>query len=207
MPVSWRSHLLATAFIITGTTAIADPGYYYGGGLSFGRATSVATFGGESSGTSPALGLTFGYRFENGNAFFGPEADIDLFFGSELDFSGFTCAAGAVGPYYCTRDAVIRLRGIYGQSLNNGLEWFGSGGVGFMVGDGAVAPSGVSDRGVNAGFTLGLGLQKTLGRGMLRGEVIYDRFDTSLTKPTIGITEYEPDYEATTLKVSYIISF
>jgi len=143
MPMSWRSHLLATTFIITGTAAIADPGYYYGGGLSFSRATSFSGFFTESSDTSPALGLTFGYRFENGNAFFGPEADIDLFFGSEFEFAGTTCAAGgAAGPYYCTRDAVIRLRGIYGQSLNNGLEWFGSGGVGIMVGDGAVAPSG-----------------------------------------------------------------
>jgi len=102
---------------------------------------------------------------------------------------------------------VIRLRGIYGQSLSNGLEWFGSGGIGIMVGDGATSPS-TTDRGVNAGFTVGAGLQKSLGRGMLRGELIYDRFDTSLTKPTSlkGI-EYEPDYEATTVKVSYIISF
>ncbi|WP_428545541.1 hypothetical protein [Profundibacter sp.] len=151
--------------------------------------------------------LTFGYRFEKGNAFYGPEADIDLFLGSELEYNNSPCSAGAFGPYYCSRDAVIRLRGIYGQSLNNGLEWFGSGGVGIMIGDGAVAPSGITDKGVNAGFTIGLGLQKSIGRGMLRGEVIYDRLNTSLTKPAIGVTEYEPDYEATTMKISYILSF
>ncbi len=208
MSYSLKHLLLSATIVFSATAATADQGYYYGGGLSFSRANSVSDFGNESTGTSPALGLTFGYRFEKGNAFYGPEADIDLFLGSGLEFNNTPCSAGAAGPYYCSRDAVIRLRGIYGQSLSNGLEWFGSAGLGIMVGDGAVAPSGITDKGVNAGFTVGLGLQKSIGRGMLRGEIIYDRLNSSLTKPTdAGGFEYEPDYEATTMKISYILSF
>ena len=208
MSYSLKHLLLSATIIFSATAATADQGFYFGGGLSFSRANSDDSFGSESTDTSPALGLTFGYRFEKGNAFYGPEADIDLFLGSDFEFNNTPCSAGAIGPYYCSRDAVIRLRGIYGQSLSNGLEWFGSGGVGIMIGDGAVAPSGITDKGVNAGFTVGLGLQKSIGRGMLRGEVIYDRLNSSLTKPTEARGfEYEPDYEATTMKISYILSF
>ena len=213
MSYSIKPFLLSATIIVSATAATADQGFYYGGGLPFSRAYSqdgpAPIFGNfESSETGPALGLTFGYRFEKGNAFYGPEADIDLFLGSNFEFNNNPCSArGSSGPYYCARDAVIRLRGIYGQSLSNGLEWFGSGGVGIMIGDGAVAPSGITDKGVNAGFTVGLGLQKSIGRGMLRGEVIYDRLNTSLTKPSRGGPEYEPDYQATTIKISYILSF
>ena len=207
MKTSINSHIVSVIIIFSGTTAIADTGYYYGGGLSFSRAYSESNDGKESSETGPALGLTIGYRFENGNAFYGPEADIDIFLNSEFEFSNSTCTAGAAGPYYCTRNAVIRLRGIYGQNLNNGLEWFGSGGIGIMVGEGAINFSS-TDRGVNAGFTLGVGLQKSIGRGMLRGELIYDRFNSSLKNPSIsGGPEYKPDYQATTMKISYILSF
>ncbi len=212
MKPAMKSYLLSTALVIAGTVANADTGFYYGGGLSFSRAYSqdgpAPGFGNlESSETNPALGLTIGYRFEKGNAFYGPEMDADIFLNSEFEFSSFPCATRAFGPYYCSRDAVIRLRGIYGQKLNNGLEWFGSGGVGILFGDGASTPA-TTDRGVNAGFTIGVGLQKSIGRGKLRGEVIYDRLNSSLTKPTdAGGREFEPDYQATTIKFSYILSF
>ncbi len=211
MSYSIKPFLLSATIILSATAATADQGFYYGGGLSFSRAYSqdaapfpfVPT---ESTETSPALGLTFGYRFEKGKTFYGPEADIDLFLGSEFEFNNNPCSVRADGPYFCSRDAVIRLRGIYGQSLNNGLEWFGSAGLGIVIGEGATSPMS-TDGGVNAGFTVGLGLQKSLGRGMLRGEVIYDRLNSSLTKPSNAVTEYEPDYQATTMKISYILSF
>ena len=204
-----KTCLLSSALALTVTAATADPGYYFGGGLAYGTADSQSQGGGAISDASGgAVGLTFGYRFENPTSFSGVELDADLFISGDFaeSITGTECSAGfAAGAYYCKRKATIRLRGIYGQSMANGMEWFGALGLGVMTGDGAIGPGGNTDRGVNGGVTVGLGLQKRLNAGgMLRGEVIYDKFDNTLTKPA-GL--YEPDYEATTLKVSYIISF
>ena len=209
MKLALKPCLVSSILALTAATATADPGYYYGIGLAYSAADSEAFAGGGrfSDANGAALGLTFGYRFESTNAFYGPELDADLFLSGDLanSITGVECSGGATGPYYCNRKATIRLRGIYGQSMANGLEWFGALGLGVMIGDGAIHPSGITDRGVNGGVTVGLGLQKRLNAGgMLRGEVIHDRFNNTLTKP-IGMGE--PTYKATTLKVSYIMNF
>lgn len=209
MKITLKTCLISSVLALTATAATADPGYYYGIGLAYSAADSESGPGPGSSSDAngAAVGLTFGYRFENASAFYGPELDADLFISGDFaeSITGIECSGGALGPYYCKRKATIRLRGIYGQSMGNGLEWFGALGMGVMMGDGAINPGGATDRGVSSGVTVGLGLQKRLNAGgMLRGEVIHDRFTNTLTKP-IGLGE--PTYEATTLKISYIMNF
>ena len=206
-----KTLILSTSILVSGSVAFADTGFYLGGNISYSEASSTFRSSFESTENTAAIGLTLGYRFEKGTAFFGPEADIDLFLNSDFeDSNGIPCTIRASAPYYCERDATIRLRGVYGQSLNNGLEWFGTAGIGFMTGKGAVGPGPASrDRGVSSGVTVSLGLQKALSeRTMLRGEIIYDDFSHSVTKPTDpGGFVADPSYQATTFKIGYILKF
>jgi len=206
-----KTLLLSTSIFLLGSSAYADTGFYLGGSISYSDASSTFHSTNESTESNAAIGFTLGYRFEKGTAFFGPEADIDLFLNSDFsDSAGIPCSINASAPYYCERDATIRLRGVYGQSLNNGLEWFGTAGVGFMTGKGAVGPSPADrDRGVNMGLTVSLGLQKTISqRAMLRAEIIYDDFSNTITNPTIpGVFVADPEYQATTFKIGYILKF
>ena len=185
-----------------GQIALAD-GPYYGGGLAIYSSKSAEATGSpvESEDVYGAIGATVGYRWDRGTTFFGLEADADIAFNSDFEYANVECSVAADGPYYCEHDATLRLRGVIGGPVG-AFEGFASLGVAAMQGQGATSPT-TTDRGVNTGYTVGLGLQNDLANGKMRYEIVYDNFENTTTKPG-GI--YEPDFESVSFKVSYLFN-
>lgn len=155
----------------------------------------------ESEDTYGAIGGTIGYRWDQPTAFFGAEADLDIAFGSDFEASGTECSDGATGPYYCEHNATLRLRGVVGAPLG-GFEGFASLGFAAMQGQGATSPT-TTERGVNTGYTFGLGLQNDMGAGKLRYELVYDNLENVSTNPNGG---GDPTFESVSLKVTYLFN-
>lgn len=199
--------LLHILFSIPAGLALAQPSaaqdFYFGAGLGYASASSSE--GGGGGATSEAdfgvIGLTVGYRWELAAMFAAAEIDADLSLGAEFSEGPDACLTDASGPYFCTHDATVRLRGLVGAPVGGGgFEAFASAGLVAVMGTSAIETSDQMDN-TNLGYTIGLGLQRGLaGGGMLRGELIYDRADNSLTEPN----GYDPDFEAVTLKVTYL---
>lgn len=185
---------------ILATSAVeAEDGFYAGLGLGAGWGESD---GGDSAGSLGNVGLTLGFRQDMDGFFWGGEIDSDLSFHDLLESSGVSCDTQAFGPYYCTHDATLRFRGVIGTELMDGLELFGTFGIGVMEGQGAIDIS-ATDSATTAGFTGSLGVQMDLGPGTLRGEVIYDNFTHNLEPAAI----YTPTWSETSAKVTYLIGF
>lgn len=195
------SALVALALLAAGPSG-AD-GIYYGVGLGYGSAKSgTGTFGPESSKADLGLmGLTLGYRFDRPKMFFAGELDSDLHLSGTFHdtVTGNTCAAGANGPYYCSHDATVRLRGLVGAPMANGYDVFGSLGLVHVIGTSATDTFTHANVGSN-GFTVGFGIQhKMQGRGVARFELIYDQANASN-----GPGGYTPKYNAVTLKATWL---
>lgn len=193
--------LCALAMLAAGPAAAGD--FYYGLGLGYGHAKSgTGTFGSAASKANLSLlGLTLGYRVDRTKVFFGGELDGDVRLGGTFhdQASGSTCTTGANGPYYCSVDSTLRLRGIVGTSLSNGYEVFGSLGVVQVNGTSAVGPT--SQANVRStGFTIGIGAQRAMPKyGVGRLELIYDKADSSNNPGG-----YDPKYNSVTLKASWL---
>lgn len=201
-----------TLGLLTTTAASAD-GIYYGFGLGLTSAESEQGGGGVgfSEIDTPMLGVTTGYKWNVNSGFAGLEMDADLSFGSSLEntISGATCssAAGATGAYFCSHDATVRFRGVYGRDVGNGWNIFGALGYGFVSGTGATSTT-TSDDAITGGITAGIGAQKQFGAGTLRIEFIHDNFSDGLKKASPGPgVSYTPTWEANTLKATYLINF
>ncbi len=195
--------------VMTATGVQAEEGLYGGIGLSYSSVESFDNlFGITSEDEGAAFGMTLGYRSEKAQFFFGPELDADIFLDDELESIGTPCASVAFGPYYCTRSAVFRLRGVVGHAFANGYELFGTAGYGVVIGQGATS-SFTTDRGISGGLTASLGVQRDLASGSaLRVEAIYDDFSDTLVRPDDGFGfSYEPQYEAKSVKVTYLKAF
>lgn len=198
------------ATVLAATAAAADPGFYYGVGLGYSMMESKESDlpGADASEEKAGLiGLTLGYRWENASIFYGAELDGDFSFGTDFEnsMSGTPCSVSASGPYWCSHDATLRLRGVVGQALPNGLEMFGSLGLAIVFGESAVQEI-PRDNVASTGFTVGIGVQQPFARGgMGRLELIYDRADNS-NGPTLGPGNpvYDPTFEAFTLKATYL---
>lgn len=199
---SVRFAVAATALAGFGQASFAD-GLYYGAGIAVYNATSEQTPGAgfESEDTYGAIGGTIGYRFDQPTTFFGAEADLDIAFGSDFEVFGTACSVAASGPYYCEHNATLRLRGIVGAPFGN-FEGFASLGFAAMQGQGATSAT-TTNRGVNTGYTVGLGLQNDMGSGKLRYELVYDNLENVSTNPGGG---GEPTFEAVSLKVTYLFN-
>jgi hypothetical protein len=196
--------LLSAAFA---TPSLAEDGLYYGLGLGSSSMTSEFSglFGAKSSLDSVVLGVTFGYRRDAGSMFFAAEMDGDLSLGQEFIGGTFNlpCApANAQGPYHCTHDMTVRLRGVVGTQIG-AYEVFGSLGAVQVRGTSAVNVAQTDDV-INTGHTFGLGIQRPLGTGTGRLELIYDRASND-NGPNDGLGNvYSPDYEAVTLKATFL---
>ena len=208
---------LTVATTLAGATIAQADGLYLGFGLGYAQLDSKAdgpagTYGsGASELKAPMVGLTAGYRWDLSSGFAAVEGNIDLSTkkGFTNTVNGNACPTpGATGAYYCSHKSTIRLRGIYGMPVGTGWELYGALGVGAMVGDGATDISYV-DKGMNVGVTAGLGVQRDLGRGKLRVELVYDNFNTSKIHPTVSLggLKYDPTYKATSFMASYIFQF
>jgi opacity protein-like surface antigen len=195
--------IIAAALCLgTANAAAAQEGFYFGLGVGATSGKSQAEFGGTSKDTYGALGGVVGYRWESTGFFFGAELDGEAALGSKYAYAGVPCALGANGPYYCEHTGTLRLRGVVGGSLNANYEGFATLGGAAMSGKGAINPGGLTDKGINTGYTVGLGIQRGLNSGAkIRAEVIYDKLDSTRTKPN-GL--YVPKYQGTSLKVTYI---
>lgn len=198
---SATTSLFALAMLAAGPAAADD--FYYGVGLGFSDVNSgTGSFGTQASDADLSmLGLTLGYRVDRAKVFFAGELDGDVNLGGTFqdDVSGNTCAAGASGPYYCSHNSTLRLRGVVGTPLANGYEIFGSLGVVQVTGKSAVNT--FAEQSVQStGFTVGVGAQRKMpsfGTGRL--ELIYDEANSS-NNPS----GYEPKYQAMTLKASWL---
>lgn len=190
---------VCAAVLLAGSAVQAEDGFYLGLG---GGAGSGQSDGGDSAGTLGNVGLTFGYRQDMDGFFWGGEIDSDLSFYDNLENSGDPCSVIAHGPYYCTHDVTVRFRGVLGTELTDGVELFGTFGVGLMEGQGAIDPN-ATDSATTAGFTGSLGAQMDLGPGTIRGEIIYDNFSHNLESAAI----YSPTWSETSAKVTYLIGF
>ncbi len=198
-----RILLVAALCVGAASAATAQQGWYFGIGAGGTSGKSLGEFGGTSKDSYPIIGGVAGYRWEQPNVFFGGELDGELAIGSKYAFGGVPCTGGANGPYYCEHNGTLRLRGVIGGSLSGMYEGFATLGVAAMSGKGAISGAGNTDTGVNTGFTVGAGVQRSLNNGgKVRAEVIFDRLDNTTTKPD-GI--YNPDYEAVSVKVTYIL--
>lgn len=191
---------------------MAESGVYFGTGFSY-RSMSAHSFKDEKRYVQrkrAAHDMVLGFRTDTGNAFYGPEINIERFLRGNFTDRLYQkdCAAVQDTSFYCSRRSTYRLRGIYGRKLDRGLETYVALGIGVMKGYGARHQGKVS-LGINAGISMGLGMQVALGnRGMLRGEVTHDIFNMVVKHPYgPGETRYSPSYEATTIKISYIYAF
>jgi hypothetical protein len=193
--------IFALAILAAGPAAAGD--FYYGAGLGYTHAKSGSgSFGTAASNADLSmLGLTLGYRVNRAKVFFAGELDGEVNLGGKFhdDVSGNTCASGAGGPYYCSHDSTLRLRGIVGTQLNNDYEIFGSLGVVQVRGKSAVGPV-TQDSVRSTGFTIGIGAQRKMPKyGVGRLELIYDKANSSNNPGG-----YDPKYQAVTLKASWL---
>lgn len=197
--------LLSAAFA---TPSLAEDGLYYGLGLGSSSMSSDVEWNAfkKSSLDSAVLGVTFGYRRDAGSMFFAAEMDGDLSLGQEFigDANNLPCApANARGPYHCTHDTTVRLRGVVGTQIG-AYEVFGSLGAVQVRGTSAVNVAQTDDV-INTGHTFGLGIQRPLGTGTGRLELIYDRASNDNgPKHVLFGTVFSPDYEAVTLKATFL---
>ncbi len=191
--------------LTTATIASAQTSYYVGGGLAYTDAVTTSNLNpaSTSSGDLFGLGITIGLRSDTGSMFYGAEIDGEVSVSGEIrnDSSTNTCADGADWARYCDQTATVRLRGIVGTDIS-GYEVFGSLGYGLMTGDAAVDTF-ATDTGVSGGVTYGIGMQTQFGSGLVRFEVIRDEFTTTIVSPQ----GYNPTWQATTVKASYIYQF
>ncbi|WP_457647872.1 hypothetical protein [Profundibacter sp.] len=154
--------------------------------------------------------MVLGYRLENGRFFYGPEINVERFrrgWFTDTKASQ-SCEAIQQSSYYCARRSTYRVRGIFGRKVGQNAEVYAALGMGVMKGYGAIR-QGRTSLGINAGVTVGLGVQyRILKNGMLRAELVYDNYDLVVQHPTgLDGERYSPSYEATTIKVSYILNF
>ncbi len=182
---------------------------YYGGGLTYthGESTEVE-FGFTATLDASMLSLIVGQRYGSGSGstFWGWEANADFSFGADTDGPGdyTTCETGlgSVGHYLCQQRATVRLVGVYGTTLANGMEVFGTAGFGALRGDFAT-DNFTSASGVVYGATVSLGLSREVATNMaVRGEVIYDMFGTA--NQSDG---YLSDYTGTSVRLALIRKF
>lgn len=187
--------------VLAGQAALAD-GPYYGVGLAVYSSTSepAPDAGFESEDVYGAIGGTVGYRWDGGASFGGVEADLDIPFGSDFEYDGTPCSTAAAAPYYCEHNATLRLRGVFGRAMG-AFEGFASFGMAVMQGEGADSET-TTSRGVNTGYTVGLGLQSDAGAGKVRYEIVYDNLENVSTNPDGG----DPTFESVSLKVSYLFN-
>lgn len=204
-------HVLATAAVmgaLAGPAAAQD--FYWGVGIGITDATSEpnAVTTNESEATFGTLGLTGGFRWDTPTMFYAAEANLDIGLGADFDdaVTGLPCETSAAGPYYCSQEATLRLRGLLGTDIGGGYELFGSLGFAAMQGQGAISPF-AQDRGINSGYTVGVGVQRAMAGGtMHRLELIYDNLSNTIESPTDGITSYDPDYEAVSLNYTFLFN-
>jgi hypothetical protein len=204
LKVSFRLAAVCAALLIAVPATQAEDGLYAGLGLGAGWGQSDGP--GGSAGTLGNFGLTLGYRQDMDSFFWGGEIDTDLSFYDQLTSSGDTCSVGAHGPYYCTHDATVRFRGLIGTEIVDGLELFGTFGVGVMTGLGATNTN-TTDQATTAGLTAGFGAQMDLGDGTLRGEFIYDGFNHNLDPAQNASSPYTPTWSAASVKLTYLFGF
>lgn len=203
-----RNTISACAFLtvmLAGTAAHADMGFYYGLGLGYSKMESESNYfvaPATSEATAPVLGLTLGYRWQKAAAFFGAEVDGDISFSTDFDSNlGTSCSTFATGPYWCSHQATLRLRGIGGHTLTGGYEVFGTAGFAIARGESATNPTTQTDV-TSTGYTLSAGVQRKFGSaGIARLELIYDQIDSS-DNPCPPC--FDPSFKATSLKATYL---
>lgn len=123
--------------------------------------------------------------------------------------TGVLCSTGAEGPYFCSHDATLRLVGVIGTPFGAGFEGFLSGGLVIVDGKSATTPFTVANN-RNYGLTGGVGLQRDVGQGKIRFEITYDKANNAFNNPpnlVSGSPSFEPSYEATSARLSYVINF
>jgi opacity protein-like surface antigen len=187
--------------------ALAEEGFYSGIGLGYSAMDSLAIERLDNTSSSfedAVLGVTLGYRTDAGSMFYAAEVDSDLGFGQEFsgDGNNRTCSAGADNAYHCTHDLTLRLRGVAGTQMG-AYEVFGSLGAVMVRGTSAVGEIVAVDV-KSFGYTVSLGIQRPLGSGTGRLELIYDNADND-DGPSFGAEPpHHPDYSAITLKSTYL---
>lgn len=202
----------AAAAALCVSAAIAEAqDYYFGAGLGYVSAESTANANNVNSGSGTsdlgtgAVSLIGGVKFPLANGFWGIEGNGDFSMGSDTDpAGGAVCGTSATGAYLCSHDMTLRLVGLYGFNMSNGWTAFGSLGIGAVYGDFATNTTTIGSAHVS-GVTYGIGLSKPVGSGSIRGEIIRDDFSNS--SQSLGAAVQDSDYEATTVRLSYIHRF
>lgn len=196
------------ASVLTLATVISAPafaeGLYYGLNLSVSDSSSGFPGGGamKASDSYASLGGTLGYAWSKETHFLAAEVNYDRPLGADLtnDSNGELCMDAPNGPYFCTHDATLRLRGLVGTELGKADVFF-SFGVAAMSGIGATSPGGRED-GQNVGVTFGIGAQQETRLGKIRYEAIVDRFDNVRQSPA----GRERDFSSVSMRVSWLLN-
>jgi opacity protein-like surface antigen len=211
MSIASKIVTLSTAFAFMTSSASAEEGFYAGIGLSLGHMLSKAEFPTGATADDYSSGtLIGGYRKQADIGFWALEAQLEIPFNDELTSAGVPCSVGATAAYGCEVDGVLRLRGVYGTEIQNGLEAYATAGFVIISGDAASSPT-TTDSTVAGGFSIGVGMQKAITPTLkLRGEINHDMAKIGLSDisgPGIPPNCCDPSFVFTSLQISLVKSF
>ena len=203
---------LVAGVVFTTGAASAQDGFYVGAGLSYGHmstALSTTNFvkSNDDYGSVTVIG---GYRKQVENRFWALEAQLEVPISPELESFGVPCSVAATGPYGCDIDGVLRLRGVHGGDIGNGLELYGTAGFVLVSGDGATSPT-TTDSVMTGGFSFGVGLQKAITPTLkLRGEINHDLAKIGISEASGALNPpgcCDVNFTQTSLQISLVKSF
>ncbi|RYG92388.1 hypothetical protein EU803_08155 [Loktanella sp. IMCC34160] len=160
--------------------AQAEEGLYYGAALGLAKSESESAGIGMTEGNDMTFGVVLGYRMEYASGtsvaiegtYDGTSRNLMTSVGVPTD------ACTDWSPDWCEVHTIARIRGVYGTTLSNGIEVLSMAGIASVAGLAEDGPGNYVDT-TATGFTLGVGGQKPVGNGMLRVELVYDRFEGS----------------------------
>lgn len=203
---------LGAAVFLSASAVSAEEGFYLGGGLSYGHMNAGTSFASnfassDDYGSVTALG---GYRKQQGQQFWAAEIQLEFPISPELQFGGVPCSTVAIGPYGCDVDAVLRLRGVFGGHIGNGVELYGTAGFVVISGEGATSP-GTTNSAVSGGMSIGIGLQKALSPTLkVRGEINHDLAKIGISEASGGLNPPNCcaiNFTQTSFQISLVKSF
>jgi opacity protein-like surface antigen len=208
MTIALKITSLSAALVLAATAVSAQDGYYGGVGLSFGHMISKGDFAsGASTDDYGSVSLIGGYRRQVEKNFWAMEAQLDFPISDELTSAGIPCSAGASAPYGCEVDGTLRLRGVTGTKINDGLEVYAT--AGFVIVSGEAANSATTtDSVIAGGFSIGVGLQQDITPTLkIRGELNHDMAKIGLNDISSPGGSFDPSFVHTSLQISLVKSF
>ena len=190
-------YTLAVVGALAGSAALAEDGLYYGGAVGVADVSSRSQFG-APSGKDLSFGAVVGYKSSLSNGgFWAAEVTVDLLTGGTLEYPFGAQACTNQSPDWCEVKTLARLRGVYGVPISDTKNIIYSAGIAYVEGRGEDGPFNYLHT-TSTGFTLGIGLERESGKGTMRYEAVYDRFEGA------NPDDFDKTLEIVSLRLSYL---